>query len=133
MSAIENFKTYYSATSALTSLIPVARVFNQYLPPTNTAYPYAVIIPLGTTTDWLTAHGVDHCRFQISIYDTSAANVETILDGFETNLNWKQISADCCGMERTNRMSVPEDEQPTAGTRVYHSFLEYDYRINTVS
>lgn len=91
--------------------------------------PFAVIVPVVSIPTWTTGDPYfETWTFQISIYDTSLANVEALAQIVMNNFDWKAV----CGVDtisciRTNYIALPD---PSTPDRVYFAAISYDLTKN---
>lgn len=128
MSFLSDLTTYWNGNSTLTGVLPASKVYTG-LVPEGTAFPYAVITPISLNPNPTTGAGYyGTFHFQISIYHTSLATLESIANTVVGQFDYRSISAATISVERLNGPVVYVDQDTPA--RVYHCMIEYNWLKN---
>jgi hypothetical protein len=128
MSFLADIHTYIAGNATITAVLPAASIYTGLIPE-GTAFPYAVITPIGLTPSPTTGSGYyEAFSFQISIFDTDPDNVEALANTVGGQFDYKTISSSAISCERTNGPVFTVD--PDSPQRTYHALLEYQLLAN---
>lgn len=123
MSFLADIHSYWGSNATLTSAIPAAKVYTGLIPE-GTAFPYAVITPIGLVPSPTTASGYyASFNFQISVFHSNPDTVESLCNTIVGEFDYQPISATTISCERGNGPVLFVDADTAA--RVYHGLIEY--------
>lgn len=121
MSAVSEIHTRWGNSASLIAQIPAASFYTAIVPEVK-AFPFAVLVPVGTTFVHTSCDYIEQFRFQIFVWASTAATAETIAALVRVAFSNKQIASATINCEPVNDVPVVSLE---TGEGSYGVMLEY--------
>jgi hypothetical protein len=130
---LADWRDYWENSLTLQALLPINKVFLDFVPP-GTAYPYGRFTIISQTRIDTTGGGDDsHIEvmvYQLSLFDTNLDDLCTLTDSIMLELDNARLTDLTMRNRRTNKFTRGE---VLDGVYTYHGILQYEWTSNANS